>query len=353
MVGQHADDLWRPTASLRRLRQRAALLHVIREFFHAHSFWEVETPLMSQDIVVDAWLEPICCEWMWNPWSADKRSELRYLQTSPEFAMKRLLAAGADAIYQLGKVFRNGEYGPRHNPEFTLLEWYRIHSDIWEQMELVERLVRAVMSVALLFDCPGTQRTALRVFGSERFERLSYDEAFVRYAGEGVLGKSVDELQELAERFLLVPPPSLDLEDRDGWLNWLLAELVEPHLGVEHPVFVWGFPASQAALAETQTDQQGNAIALRFELYIDGVELCNGYQELRDVEEYARRVRQQAQSRESAGLRPLPEHSRLMQAMAEGLPPCAGVALGVDRLVMLALGASCLDEVLAFPFPRA
>ncbi len=351
-----------PTASLTTLRHRALLLKAIRRFFDDAGYFEVETPLLSQDIVVDAWLEPFVAAFLPRAEDWQRPTDFRYLQTSPEFAMKRLLAAGATAIYQLGKVFRNGEVGQRHNPEFTMLEWYRVGDDHDDQMRLTEELVRCVAEVAAVF--PESEileewrlrrsQFGTRVLSSQPFERLAYDDAFQRYAGRWVLGASTSELKDLAVKHQLVAPPSLTDEDCDGWLNWLLAELVEPELGRERPTFLHGYPPSQAALARTSAEAPGEtSVAERFELYIDGVELCNGYHELTDAAVLRQRIQEQLDVRVAAGLRPLPAESRLLDAMEAGLPPCAGNALGVDRLIMLALGATHLSEVIAFPFDRA
>ncbi|MDB5347821.1 MAG: lysine aminoacylase GenX [Schlesneria sp.] len=348
-----------PTASLSTLRQRALLLRAMRRFFDEAGYFEVETPLLSQDIVVDAWLEPFVAAFLPRAEDWQQPAVFRYLQTSPEFAMKRLLVAGATAIYQMGKVFRNGEVGQRHNPEFTMLEWYRVGDDHHDQMSLTEELVRCVAKVAAEF--PESEileewrlrrsQFGTRVLSSEPFERLAYDDAFASYAGRRVLGASTSELKDLAKKHQLVAPPSLAGEDSDGWLNWLLAELVEPELGRERPTFLHGYPPSQAALARTSVGEP--SVAERFELYIDGVELCNGYHELTDAAVLRQRIQEQLGVRAAAGLRPLPAESRLLAAMEAGLPPCAGNALGVDRLIMLALGATHLSDVIAFPFDRA
>jgi lysyl-tRNA synthetase class 2 len=353
-----------PTASLQNLRSRAAILAAIRRFFDAAGYFEVETPILSADIAVDAWLEPFVTNFLTQPIEWARSGELRYLQTSPEFAMKRLLSAGATAIYQLGKVFRNGEVGRFHNPEFTMLEWYRVGDDHHAQMRFTESLVQCVFVTACGFErgeppIIGTRAEAAsdhrdelagRVVDPCGFERLTYDAAFERHAGRSVLDADVEALTGLAKEHDLVPPPGLVGNDRDGWLNWLLAELVEPHLGRDRPTFLYDYPASQAALARTS----GNpAVAERFELYIDGVELCNGYHELTDPDVLRERIQVQLASRSDAGLRPLPAESRLLAAMEAGLPPSSGNALGVDRLVMLALGATSLAEVITFPFERA
>jgi elongation factor P--(R)-beta-lysine ligase len=334
-----ADDL--PTMSPKALAFRAQLLRAVREFFDGRGYIEVDTPLLSADIVVDAWLEPIIADVR-----ADARtyrepiSEVRYLQTSPEFAMKRLLAAGCTAIYQLGKVFRHGESGRRHNPEFTMVEWYRLDDSLGDQMAVVEDLVCHVLDVVgKVLPRP--------------FERLAYDDAFRQHTGRTVLREPVITLHDLARQHQLSPPPGLDANDRDGWLNWLLAELVEPKLGQMRPVFLCDYPPTQAALARTESRADGQPVAKRFELYIAGVEYCNGYDELTDPAVLRERNRQENSKRRAAGLRTLPVESRLLAAMERGLPPCSGVALGFDRLAMLAMGAECIDEIIPFPWDRA
>jgi lysyl-tRNA synthetase class 2 len=351
-----ADHL--PTASIPTLRLRAKLLAAIRQFFDSAGYFEVETPLLSADIVVDTWLEPFVADFLPSPQAWADGGHPLYLQTSPEFAMKRLLAAGATAIYQLGKAFRNSEVGQRHNPEFTMLEWYRVGDDHHAQMQFTQQLVQRVFEVAS--DCTtdwaaNKRETLARCVGDPRgFERLTYDSAFERFAGAKVLDASMDSIRGLAPAHGLVPPPGLDEHDRDGWLNWLLAELVEPHLGRERPTFLYDYPASQAALAQTSRGREGApATAERFELYVNGIELCNGYHELTDPAVLRERIREQLQLRSAAGLRPLPADSRLLAAMEAGLPPSSGNALGVDRLIMLALGADSLADVIAFPLDRA
>lgn len=342
---------YEPTASLQTLRHRAALISAIRSYFDKAGYFEVETPLLSADIVVDAWLEPFVADFLTAPENWQEGGVPMYLQTSPEFAMKRVLAAGATAIYQMGKVFRNGEVGQRHNPEFTMVEWYRVGDDHLDQMRFTEGLVQHVFKVASQF--VAHERT-VRVTDARGFEHLTYDEAFLRHAGQRVLAAAMSDLAEISRRHNLVPPPGLQPDDRDGWLNWLLAELVEPHLGRERPTFLYHYPASQAALARVVVPAgETIPVAERFELYLDGVELCNGYHELTEPAALRMRIQEQQAIRSAAGLRPLPAESRLLQAMDAGLPPSSGNALGVDRLIMLALGASSLADVIAFPFDRA
>lgn len=324
------DPNYLPTATLVTLQRRAALLRFVRQYFDSHGYFEVETPLLSQEIVVDAHLDPFVVE---------ERPSL-FLQTSPEFGMKRLLAAGAEAIYQITRAFRRGEAGAMHNPEFTICEWYRVGDTHHEQMDFVESLTGAVFEEFSESPLP-----------MESFERLTYDSAFERHLGTKVLHLDCDALSQLAILNDVTPPQSLRHNDRDGWLNLLLATCVEPHLGNDLPLFLYDYPASQAALAKVR--HENPPVAERFELYIRGVEICNGYHELLVAEELRRRNAEQSRLREIEGSRPLPTDSRLLAAMEAGLPPCSGVALGLDRLAMLAFGLSRIDKVIAFPFERA
>ena len=317
-----------PTAELETLRFRARVLAAIRQFFDLRGYFEVDTPLLSQDCVIDANLEAFVIP------NAHQGHDL-FLQTSPEFAMKRLLVAGADAIYQLGKVFRRGERGARHNPEFTMVEWYAVATDHHGQMQVTEDLVRCVFNLS-----------AVRTLPPQSFHRTTYAEAFQRQVGIDVFGTETERLAQVARERGVGIPESLERDDRDGWLNLLLAELIEPHLGRAGPEYLLDYPASQAALAIVRSGPP--AIAERFELYLDGIELCNGYHELADPEELRSRILREWTTR--AGDPPV--SSRLLQAMEMGLPPCSGVALGVDRLVMLAAGKPRLDDVIAFPVER-
>ena len=354
MLSEQIPHDFLPTASIVTLKRRAKLLATIRDFFDSSGYFEVETPLLSADIVTDAWLEPFVADWIPLPTEWNRIGDRRFLQTSPEFAMKRLIAAGADSIYQLGKVFRNGEFGQRHNPEFTMVEWYRVGDNLSALMSCTQSLVQRVVSVGADLvnsdEEPVLTELASRVLHPAGFERLTYQDAFLRKTGCSVLTCKMSELHAVAGQQGLVPPPGLAADDRDGWLNFLLAELIEPSLGRERPTFLTNYPASQAALARLSPD---GVTAERFELYLDGIELCNGYDELTDPDALRKRIREQAEQRAESGLRPLPANSRLLAAMDAGFPPCSGNALGVDRLVMLALGKSKLAEVIPFPFDIA
>ena len=326
-------DIALPTASLATLRRRAELLAAIREFFHAHDYWEVETPALSRESVIDAHLDPFVAE--------DVDGTRYFLQTSPEFGMKRLLAAGAEAIFQITRAYRRGETGALHNPEFCMLEWYRTGDTHVEQMEFTESLVRHLVD---RFSAPVT-------VPPEPFERIRYDDAFARWAGHRVLTLSGSELRAMAAELGVTAPPGLTDDDRDEWLNLLLNTCIERHLGVEAPVFLVDYPESQAALAVVRKEEP--PVAERFELYVNRIEVCNGYHELTDVEELRRRNARQLKLRRSLGLAALPEPHRFVAALEQGLPPSAGVALGVDRLALLLFGGESLADVLPFPGDRA
>jgi len=339
------ENSFAPSATLPMLRERARLLHVIRQFFLTRGYWEVDTPILSRDGPVDPHLDPF-------PVAVGQQTY--YLQTSPEFGMKRLLAAGADAIVQIGKNFRRGERGRLHNPEFTMIEWYRVGDTYLEQMQLVEELVATVFQAAgrSLANCV----------------RTTYRDAFWRALRIDVATCSAADLCTLAKSHGV--PPDIALDDRDGWLNYVLADQIEPTLGVTTlgataPEFLCDYPASQSALSRIRRDRvtpcgssagAGEieyAVSERFELYLQGVELCNGYTELTDPRELTARVRRESAHRQSAGLPPLPADSALLDAMQHGLPECSGVALGFDRLAMLALGLSSIDAIIPFPIERA
>jgi lysyl-tRNA synthetase class 2 len=320
-----------PTADWPRLELRAKLLRRVREFFAGHGFLEVETPILSRDIVVDRHLDPFATLLNSDPCRPEIGQRL-FLQTSPEFAMKRLLAAGGKAIYQVTRAFRNGgERGRLHNPEFTIVEWYRVGDDMQQGMRLLSELTTALLSR-----------------GSA--ELISYGDAFERHAGIEPHGASERQLLAAAEKRNVAVPQSLAL-DREVLLNLLLVELVEPRLGRDRPTILFDYPASQAALARVREGPV--PVAERFELYVDGIEVANGYHELLDAAVLRERNARANTQRIADGKTSLPEDSRLLAAMEAGLPSCTGVALGFDRLVMVALGAHSIDEVIPFPIDRA
>lgn len=358
---------WQPTATLAVLQLRARLLAEVRRFFDARGYFEVDTPVLSHERVIDPHLAPFCVEDRGEEVSRRTADPPRlYLQTSPEFAMKRLLAAGARAIYQVGHVFRQGERGRLHNPEFTMIEWYRVGDSHLEQMQTTEELILEMAhaaagerecqtALATPSPTPGRGRKEARNVGSQLsqapFARTTYREAFLRYAQIDPMTASNAQLAAVADTRGLSPPASLDARDRDGWLNVLLAELVEPRLGESNPEFLCDYPPTQAALARVRREEF--PVAERFELYWQGIELCNGYHELADAAELRQRVAAESARRATENLPPLPAPERLLAAMSAGLPACSGVALGFDRLLMLLVGAQSIDAVVPFTFENA
>ncbi|MFI4875104.1 MAG: EF-P lysine aminoacylase EpmA [Blastopirellula sp. JB062] len=326
----NAADDWRPTCSLETLRLRSELLQQVRQFFLTRDFLEVETPLLSHDSVIDRHLDPLGVTLFSDPRRPDQGERL-WLQTSPEFGMKRLLAAGAEAIFQIGKAFRGGETGSRHNVEFTMVEWYRVGDDYAAGRQLLADLARETLGGAV--------------------EMLTFAAAFERYVGVNPHTAAPSRLIEIAAERNIALPQSHDPADRDLPLDMLLTELVEPNLGASGPTIVYDYPASQAALAQVRPGQP--PIAERFELYAGGVELANGYHELLDPQRLRARNATNNQNRQADGKYPLPETSRLLAAMQHGLPACSGTALGLDRLLMVRSGAHSLAETLTFPIARA
>ena len=316
---------WQPTAPLDNLRRRAEIINGIRRFFAERDVLEVETPSLAAAAVSDPHLVPFATDYVPE---GGGRAQMLYLHTSPEYPMKRLLAAGSGCIWQLCRVYRNGEVGRRHNPEFSMLEWYRVGFDHHQLMDEIDDLVDAVL---------GCGRSRRVTYAALFAEHLDVD---IHACGDAVLAElGVTRCDFRGEL------------DRDGWLNLLFSHCIEPQL--REPTMVYAFPASQAALAQVVEGDDRVPAAARFELFIDGMELANGYFELTDWAEQQRRFAADEKQRESLERPVLPVDERLIQALQQGLPTCAGVALGVDRLVMLALGAVCIDEVIAFPLPRA
>ncbi len=324
---------WQPSATLETLRLRARLLSSIRAFFERRGVLEVETSILSAAAVTDPNLASLSVRYT-GPGAPHGR--VLYLHTSPEFPMKRLLAAGSGSIYQICKVFRDGEAGRLHNPEFTMLEWYRVGFDHHALMDEVEALVTET-----LYEC-----TDLRPA-----ERLTYRRAFREYAGIDPHETSVESLRECTLDHGVELAMGLEPDRRDAWLDLLLTHVVEPNLGDGRLTFLYDYPASQAALARVRAGEP--PVAERFELYLGGVELANGFHELGDAGEQRRRFEADNERRRAAGLPPVPVDERLLAALMHGLPDCAGVALGFDRLVMIAGRLQSIDKALAFPVARA
>jgi elongation factor P--(R)-beta-lysine ligase len=307
-----------PAASLANLAKRAELLQKLRGFFLSRGFLEVETPLVASEIIPELHIEPMRLE------------DGMFLQASPELHMKRLLAAGAQAIFQVTRSFRAGERGQLHNPEFTIIEWYRARDDMLAGINLLDELMQSLL---------GTQPAV----------RTTYAEAFVRTLGVSPHTTKVAELSAAAEKFGVSAPEDFDRDDRDEWLNLLLATRIEPDLGRDRPEIIYHYPASQASLAKVVCSPGGYDVAERFELYYRGIELANGFHELGDVEEQRARFEAVNAARAAEGRPRLPMPETLLAALKHGLPDCTGVALGFDRLAMLASGAREIAQVLWLP----
>jgi lysyl-tRNA synthetase class 2 len=294
----------------------------------------VETPVLSAAAVTDPMLASLTTRYTGPRFP---HGQAFYLHTSPEFPMKRLLAAGCGSIYQICKVFRDGEAGRLHNPEFTMLEWYRVGFDHHRLMDETDELVRRLLVPAMSLN-PS--------------ERLTYREAFQRHAGLDPHTASAEDFAAVAKAHKIgVPPELLTQNDLSVWRDLLLTHAVEPKLGQGRLTFIYDYPASQASLARIQPGDP--PLAARFELYLSGIELANGFHELADADEQRGRFERQLHARVASDQPVVPMDERLLAALAHGLPDCAGVALGLDRLVMLAASARSISEVMAFPVDRA
>lgn len=316
------NQTWKPTSTTSALRDRAKIISQIREFFAQRDVLEVDTPLLCRVTATDPHLQSISV-----PLS---NGDTGYLQTSPEFPMKRLLASGVGSIYSLGKVFRGDESGRFHNLEFTMLEWYRMDFDHHQLMDEMEALFKLTLQSA------GTTR-------------VTYRAIFLQLLSLDPFTASVEELKNASLREGI---NTEDLgEDRDVWLQLLMSHLIEPQLGASQPHFIYDFPASQAALAKIR-HEDNIPVGERFEVYVQGVELANGYHELTNAAEQRQRFNADNEKRRALHLPELPVDENLLAALEHGMPNCAGVALGIDRLIMLATGAKHIHDVITFPFDR-
>ena len=328
-----SKNCWQPSASLVTLRRRAELLKGIRQYFDDHSVLEVETPMLSGAATVDVFIDSFQVEY--KPLGEGYPKDC-YLHTSPEFAMKRLLAAGSGDIYSLGRVFRNGEAGGRHNPEFTMLEYYRVGMD---QQTLMDDMTALLGSVSAFVEV----------------SRVSYSDIFSQYLGINPHTATLSDLTKLVYRHV---DAQLNDLDRNDCLDLLFSTVIEPNLGKGSPetlagVYVYDYPASMSALARIHKDKEGYKVAARFELFINGVELANGYHELTDATEQKTRFINEQEKRQAQGYPVYPYDQNLIAALEHGLPDCAGVAIGIDRLLMLMLGKKAIADVVSFDFHRA
>ena len=325
------DNAWRPGATAEVLKLRATLLARIRTFFDHRAVLEVDTPLLSRFAGTDPAIEPLCSAYR-GPGHGDGLP--LYLHSSPEFFMKRLLAAGSGPVYQLAHVFRNGELGRRHNPEFMLLEWYRPGMDYLGLMDEVDELLAFVLQDHMAY---------------QPARRTSYRQWFLDGTGLDPWTDSTAAFRRFAEQQLASVPLTMDDAELDPWLDLLVTHWLEPRLG-DAPVFVHDYPASQAALARIRCDDV--PVAERFELYVGGIELANGFHELSDAAQQQQRFEHENRQREGSGQATLPIDSYLLAALRSGLPDCSGVAIGFDRLLMAAAGLPDIAAAMPFSFNR-
>lgn len=313
---------WKPSAPLQNLKARAELLATVRAFFAEREVLEVDTPALSHHGVTDRYMRSMVAK--------VSSIESGFLQTSPEYAMKRLLAAGSGSIYQVCKAFRQDEVGAKHNPEFTMLEWYRLGFDHFRLMDEVFELVTEVM-------------------GPKERKTFSYQQAFIEFLGIDPLSISDKQLEQFARTNLGLLPDELE---RDDYLSLLFEDKIERQLGLNGSVcFIYDYPASQAALARiSETDPR---VAHRFELYIEGIELANGFYELADSSQQLARFQADNSWRKNNGLAEIAIDQHFIAALEHGLPECSGVALGLDRLLMIKLATSDIQDVITFPWDRA
>jgi lysyl-tRNA synthetase class 2 len=322
---------WQPSASFEAIRLRAQLNALIRDFFATRGVLEVETPILSQAGNTDPNIASFSLTFGGHVEAGPRQ---RWLRTSPEFPLKRLLAAGIGDCYELGRVFRDGEAGGRHNPEFTMLEWYRVG---WDHQRLVD-------------ECIALLRNALALVGRAtelKVEKIAYRDLYRQQLGIDPLLADIDTLHAALGE-VRIDPEGLT---RDDWLDLLMTHRLQPAFSPDRLLAIYDYPASQCALARIRHDEV--PVAERFELYLGPLELANGYHELADTDEQGGRFRRDVEIRRQRGLESPNVDTRLLSALASGFPGCAGVALGVDRLLMAMLDTARIGDVLAFDFARA
>ncbi|GMR00962.1 MAG: elongation factor P--(R)-beta-lysine ligase [Gammaproteobacteria bacterium] len=306
------------------------MLKNIRAFFDSRSVIEVETPLLSHYSTTDPHLDSLCSSF---------REQACYLNTSPEYAMKRLLADNQQAIYQICKAFRDDESGPNHNPEFTMLEWYRPGYDMLQLMDELAELIETLF-----------KRSSIK----PGFEYLSYQQAFEKVAGFDPHQTTSNECYQFTVNNNVEIPQGLTVDDDvNDWLDWLLTQRVLPAFNKDGFTFLYDYPASQCALAKIVDNAEQVAVAKRFELFFGEVELANGFFELTDADEQLRRFQQENMRREQSGNAVACIDENFIAALEHGLPDCSGVAVGLDRLLMVLSHTENIDQVLAFSWDRA
>lgn len=323
---------WQPTLSWQHAEIRATLIQQLRMFFYQRNVVEVETPLLCSGTVTDSNLDTFDTRYNYFPNSPLNISACLYLQTSPEYSMKRLLASGYKDIFQISKAFRHEDHGRYHNPEFTLLEWYRLGFSHFELMDEISELLKVTLRC-------------------EQPRKFSYSDIFKITLKIDPLNTTRDKLFEVI-KLNNIHSEWLDNEnDIDVILQFIFAELIEPVIGIEQPCFIYDFPSSQASLAKISN--KDSRVAERFECYFKGIELANGFNELTDVKEQKKRFEEDNLKRKMNGKKIKNIDTAFINALDFGLPQCSGVALGIDRLMMLLISATSIDEVITFPIDRA
>ncbi len=322
------STLWQPSCSIELLQKRARMLNCIRAFFLERNVLEVETPLLSHACGTEPQLD------FFTTIFEFAKPEKLFLQTSPEFAMKRLLAAGSGSIYQICKAFRNNEVGRFHNPEFTILEWYRVGFDLNDLMDEVEGLFAELSEYK--FESP---------------KRIFYAEIFEHYTGLNALVFSFETYSAFAIQHEIQEVITFCGKNHAIWLDYLFSFFVQPHLGENGLCLIYGYPACQSALA--RLNQDNSLVADRFEVFLNGIELGNGFYELSDSIEQNRRFNNEIQLREREDLPKVVKDKRLLAALKSGLPDCSGIAIGLDRLLMTLVEAETISDVLSFDIESA
>ena len=321
-------ERWRPACDLKQLQSRAQMLTKIRSFFQQRSVLEVETPLLCHATGTDPQLDFFSSDSIQN--------QPMFLQTSPEFAMKRLLAAGSGSVFQICKAFRKGESGRFHNPEFSILEWYRVGFSLHQLMDEVVELTEEVLA---------------EVYPINEVKKISYTDLFEQVTGLNPLQFNQKNYARYARENALIDAATLCGGDYSMWLDFIFSHKVQATLNDHTICLVYGYPAVQSSLA--RLNKENPAIADRFEVFINGVEIGNGFFELADAKEQDARFDKENISRKSKGLEQVEKDELFLDALASGLPDCSGIALGLDRLLMIMTNSEYLDDVLAFPFERA
>jgi len=325
-MSREQKNNWQPSASLSNLKLRSQVIDAIRSFFKARQVLEIDTPILCSNTVTDPFISSIPAHVAINQ---NNKLKTYYLQTSPEYAMKRLLAACPIPIFQITKSFRQGEIGHNHNPEFTMLEWYRPHYDHHQLMDEMDELLQSILCC---------QKAIRKTYADLFFDILQINPHQVE----------LNHLKDCARKHHI--HLANEVTDKDTWLDLLMSHCIEPKLLGDRPFFIYDFPASQAALARIKKGDP--SVAMRFEVYAQGRELANGFYELQDAHEQRLRFETNLLKRNELGLDELPIDEYFLSALNTGLPDCSGVALGVDRLIMLVAESDNIQDILSFDFSR-